>query len=452
MRLTRTAFASAIRKGLGRALLYATQYGIDAVNDIVLDACLHNLSYDRQCEPSRAWWLFCFFKDTRYYDAFRASLIKALDTETETYDLDQMCDLLKEMAADGDKVAKQALYHYVKKQAAMPGSDEIGIDTWIELEGAKGLIALARLFGRRLQKDPKDSPYQYYFGTDKSERSLKQSLFNAAQQYPYVGVYWSYLKRSGAFKPPLTPARWKIIRKNRRRITRKHHTFSGIVNDAQNGVGEYPGHYVSFGQYATARELEKIHTLLIAEPDNDIRMRLLWVFRRARLPHVDKKILLWANGTHEGLRAAAISALAQVSDRRIRRLAIAKVKAGEILGADNEAIDLFLNCYRRGDAELIANALCSARPEAGEAHCLGFSITGLAERYHDDALKNALRWTYENNPCTNCRYLIITELDRIGRLDARMINECRYDASEETRTYAGKKSIPDCGEERGSGT
>jgi hypothetical protein len=59
--LSRDEFGDALAKGLGRALLYVKTYGLDRVKDLVLHACLHDLSYDAQIEGSRAKWLFAMF-------------------------------------------------------------------------------------------------------------------------------------------------------------------------------------------------------------------------------------------------------------------------------------------------------------------------------------------------------------------------------------------------------
>lgn len=61
MPLSRVEFASALRKGLGRAWLQVASFGLDNVVDLVLDACLRDQSYDPQCESSRAGWLFGMF-------------------------------------------------------------------------------------------------------------------------------------------------------------------------------------------------------------------------------------------------------------------------------------------------------------------------------------------------------------------------------------------------------
>jgi hypothetical protein len=52
--LSRAEFADAIAKGLGRTFLYVKNYGLDNVKDLVLAACLDDLSYDPQIETSRA--------------------------------------------------------------------------------------------------------------------------------------------------------------------------------------------------------------------------------------------------------------------------------------------------------------------------------------------------------------------------------------------------------------
>ncbi|HML75648.1 MAG TPA: hypothetical protein PKB02_14250 [Anaerohalosphaeraceae bacterium] len=439
-RLTSKQFALALRKGQGRALLHANQYGIDDVKDVVLNACLHNQVYDPQCEGGRESWIFRMFKDTSHYGTFRESLLNAIIQPNESDALDQICGLMKEMAAQGDPIAKKALWRVVKKQVQKESPEQIGIEEWIELEGAQGLIDLARLFGRRLQKYPESWPYDYYFSKNQADQDLKKDLFNAARQEPAVKLYWNYLRKRGVFKPPLTKTQKKEMQKKRRWLVRRDYPIANIIRNARNGVGDYPGHYTLFARYATAKELLKIYALLMGESDEAICMRLLWVFRNAAMPRLDKKILLWANGSREGLRAAAIGALSQLSDRRIHKLAQAKAASGEILGADNEALDLFLNNYHRGDGALISHAVHSVKASTEEMHCLGYSIVNLAKRHKDAGLEEALRWTYENTPCMNCRYDAIVQLDRIGRLDAAIINECLYDASEEIRTFATEKS------------
>lgn len=50
-------FATALEKGFGRVYQYIKQNGDELIRDQLLNACLINQTYDRQCEESRAEWL-----------------------------------------------------------------------------------------------------------------------------------------------------------------------------------------------------------------------------------------------------------------------------------------------------------------------------------------------------------------------------------------------------------
>ena len=104
-RLTKKDFADALKKGLGRASLHVSKYGLPGVEDWVLNACIHNQVYDTQCEDGRATWLFKMIRNKPEYPNLRHSILMALESETDGDDLNQLCDLAKEMAINGDKEA-----------------------------------------------------------------------------------------------------------------------------------------------------------------------------------------------------------------------------------------------------------------------------------------------------------------------------------------------------------
>jgi hypothetical protein len=89
--------------GQGRAPLHVQKYGIGDVADLVLETSLHDLSYDPQCEDSRAKWLHEMFHGTSEYKRFASAILAALAAETETWDLQQLFELAAEMAARGKK-------------------------------------------------------------------------------------------------------------------------------------------------------------------------------------------------------------------------------------------------------------------------------------------------------------------------------------------------------------
>ena len=102
-RLERSEFATALKKGLGRAARHVSLYGMDDVVDLVLDACLHDQRYDAQAEPDRVGWLFPMFAESDQYPIFQEAILKHAKMETKTWDALQLLGLAKEMAARGDE-------------------------------------------------------------------------------------------------------------------------------------------------------------------------------------------------------------------------------------------------------------------------------------------------------------------------------------------------------------
>jgi hypothetical protein len=193
--LSKEEFASALKKGLGRAWLYVARYKLDNVFDLVLDACLRNQNYDPQCESSRGAWLFEMFGDSPYYSKFREAILNELKTATDTWDLQQLCELVKEMAVRGDIIAHKVLKDFVFDRASYSAPDDwLGVDEWIELKGIDGLLELARIYGQRLISDPNDSPYEFIFSTDETEQHYREALLEYAQKDPAIKAYSEYIE------------------------------------------------------------------------------------------------------------------------------------------------------------------------------------------------------------------------------------------------------------------
>jgi hypothetical protein len=435
-KLTKRKFSDALKKGLGRAFLHVSKYGLKDVADLVLNACLHNQNYDTQCEPSRARWLFRMIHDKPEYPAFQKAILRSLETGTNEADLFQLSHFAGEMAQNGDKVAKRILRKCVLNYAKNPELDGSGTSILIEVYGNTAVLDLAKIYGKRLLKNP-DMKIWYGFYCDKDIQKL---LSDNSSSDLRIKAFWDYLIKSGDLKfqnsKELTQKQIKLNKQKRRREFRTKYPLKKIIEDAQNGIGVNAENYVRFGVFATARELGKIYDLILKEPDNDVRMRLLWIFRRTSLPKYSKKFFDWANGKHKRLRSASIAALAQVSNEKVHTLARAKVKSNQITDADNEAIDLFINNYKSRDAIYIIQALFSVKPNPDDTHALSHSIRELTDIHKDLQLTNALAWVYENTPCTLCREDIVKKLSEFGGLNNSILRECLYDANEDTVAVA----------------
>ena len=164
------------------------------------------------------------------------------------------------------------------------------------------------------------------------------------------------------------------------------------------------------------------------------------MFRRAPLPELDDQILDWASSGNDELVQAAISTLTQISDPRIWELAIRKFTDGQILGSSNNTLGLFLNNYTPGVPDLIIDALSWVTPRNEDSHQLVWDLINLAKKYKDQDLSEALKWGYENTPCTNCRHNVLLQLDSIHALTEQIIYECQFDSDERIRDFAKEKA------------
>jgi hypothetical protein len=439
-RLSRSEFAEALRKGQGRAMLHVIHFGLDEVKDLVLEACLHNQVYDQQLESGRGDWLFDMFRDTSHYPEFCTAILKAIETETNFWDLYQLCQLTRRIAWLGDEEAHQRLRDFVYRNATDVTSeyDWIGIEDLLFLEGAEGILALARIFGKRLMADPDDFVDDSLLHSEAYPEYAK-ILNEYSQEDAAISAYREYLEKRNEQFSSTTPSDKETRKQQYHERVRQDHSLQTILADAHREAGKYPGHYVTFGKHATPEELEKVYACLLNEHYDPTRIRLLWVFRRAKLPRIDDIVLDWANSNNAELRAASLAALSQFSDPRIHQLAKMKAETGQIFGADEDALDLFILNYENGDELLIKNSLDHLRPIPNDAHSLGYSILMLADQHENAALTDLLSWVYENTPCAHCRSRAITWLDRFHQFSDALRFECEYDADKAIREMARRK-------------
>lgn len=433
--LTREEFAAALRKGQGRAFLHVLQYGLDDVADLVLEACIHNQIYDKYFESGRGDWLFSMFENSPRFKTFRDAILNALKTERNPKDLLQLTRLARNIAEQGNMEMRQALGEVVYRVAADPSvQDWIGVWDWLDLEGETGLLELARIFGQRLIADPDDDVYWGLLDRD-DYPSMKAFLDEHYENDTAIKAYRDYLLiRQAELAPVETGAEESKVSRRRKRSS-KEYTLAEILESARSKNEHRSYRYLSFGYQASKEERETIYNQLLVETDPLTLERLLWVFRRRPLPGLDEKIFSWANSSIEGLRSAAIVALAQVSDEHVHALAREKAAAGSLLGADNGALSLFRKNYDPSDADFINQALAALEPGSDDAHSIGSDVIYLANNYKDIQLKQAVLWSYENTPCAFCRLGTIEWLNEYQLLPDELRFECQFDGEWEIQEY-----------------
>jgi hypothetical protein len=442
-RLSKSEFSAAIRRGHGRALLHVNQYGLDEFADIVLHACLKEPSYDRQCESSRAQWLFSMFTGTKEYAWLASEIVSALDTETEQFDLSHFYELLAQMAKNGDKSAGAALRFKVLSQTFALSEYQLGCNEFVSVDGVDAVVELARRYGAELSENPEDN-WQVLddltYGLDILPQ-VETKLQELALTDDAIKRFWNNEKLHKARlaqSPKLSEAeRTDSIRE---RIRRELPTEK-VLSNASAHAGQYPGNYMRFGQHATEAELLTIFQQLLIETDEKIYLRLLWVFRKARLPELHPRIWALASSKNNDVRAAAQAALAQFCDPKVGEFARNKLRALDFSESDTELLELFILNYQSTDENLIIPAL-TGLPEGDEhAHHFGMSILAIGKNNYSPALSAMFEWVYEKNPCTICRQRAVEWLIKTKTITLEIAHECRYDANEDIQNLV-KQLVP----------
>jgi hypothetical protein len=440
-KLDRQEFAVSLQKGLGSALLYTKCYGLTGVDDLVLNACLHDQSWDPQVEGSKAKWLFSMFSDTQYYPIFSEAIIKALKTETEYWDVQQLFELAMEIALAGNELAKVSLRERaldIASQHSNPKDlcqDSLGVCEFIEVYGNQAVLELARIYGQRLLKNSNDwIPGEMWFIDNINDSEQKRMIFENSQTDPIIKVYWDYLNKEKVFEP----IKKRTVPRNKE--FRKEYPLERILRDAKNKEANFPGRYRAFGKFATKEELEIVYSQLLVEKNRAVRLRLLWVFHGTPIPRFNDVILKWADGKDRRLKEASLQVLSQIKDPKIHELARKIFLSGELGGVNTTALRLYMNNYDKEDAELITQVLLSLNPDREDAHNLVWYLTDVAEQNKDIGLAEVLRWGYEITPCSAHRFQVIQRLDDIRQFKGEIIRECLFDSNEDIRKCAKEKT------------
>ena len=115
-KLNHSEFLDALRKGKGRAFIHVCDHGDDGIKDDILNACLHNLSYDSQCEGGRGAWMMDMVKHTKNPDYYYKNIIENFITVTESRDVSQQSDMLTILARQNYPREKELLYEKFNSQ------------------------------------------------------------------------------------------------------------------------------------------------------------------------------------------------------------------------------------------------------------------------------------------------------------------------------------------------
>jgi len=337
-----TQFAHWLRIGIGRPIVHLCERDSQLYRATILDACLHDTVYDRQCEGSRAPYLFDVITATGEPDYYLDHLLAASAPDAlDGDDGAQVVAILGQFAARGDSEARTRLYSVFDANAATERPD--GATEIVEVDGVVGLLAIVG----RLSFDPDDDREAYSFVRDAVERSGEAET-------------WEALRAAVASDPSLTDFYTVVEREceqdENRAMTKNvpEPTTDYATLRARFLAGEQSayGQLLRWVRTATDDELRLAAADVLNEDDPKRLKAYLFLFSKRSFPLDHTRLLALARHPDHFVSHRALMALSHLTHPDIRALGRALLAEGKGNGAR-----LLANNYQQGDFALIERLL-----------------------------------------------------------------------------------------------
>ena len=435
MTLSKAEFVDALKKGKGRALQHLRVHGDAGLEDALLNASIHCLAYDPQSEGDRGGWMMEMLSFCRDPETYYRAVLAHFPESDDGHDIAQMAAMLVILAQRGYPGARDLLYAKLDRQY-LGGSDTAGQhivhfdgQDIVDLDGIDGFLHVAEVIGRRMQSDA-DFRADDYLLTAAGEKhgadNVAAALQRAAKTNSNVSAYVdAIMAQSGSLIPKA---------KANAAPTRERISLAAFLDAPLDAKSKRRSMRWQFARQATADELTSLLQLIAEETDSTRLHHYLGVFNKVDMPELSPPILELARSDDGETRDLAISALARLTDDRVRSLAVELLDQGVL-----KAIELFAKNYVDGDFDRIAAKL-GAPDDDRQIHDIGLDLLGVCRDHPVPASAECLIWIYEHTPCAFCRNSAVDDLLAIDRLPAALALECQQDCYSDTREAVAKAS------------
>ena len=441
-------FKTCMQQGRGGCVLaLKSEKNIEKYKDIVLWGCLHNLSYDTQCEGVRAEYVYhltTFFCDEAY---FVVPIIKAFTSlANEKDDLFQhLSALLSLFAESGNEDALlalqqkyDALFSVLLNKRSFEAYDferddfeRICVSLLHQCKENINLKVIGDL-GRLFRENPHyDCDYFDWFCFCLKKRlgkdGLEVFLNDHSQKSENIKCFYeSYLqlkKATGNKRPTTNLAKAPSVEE--------------IKNEIASTGRIAPISRVRFSRHADEKMRKELAEEIVAEVELDKKAELLSLFYGNNFPLSHEIIFEYANSTHERLRDTALIALTNCESKIARNYALSLLQSETHKAL---ALKTLLQNYAPQDKELLLSAFYALEVEyEGECdwHGIGYKILDVYAN-GKELPKEFLLYIYNTTLCSCCRFTAVRELDKRQWLTTDIIEECRYDSNKNITEYINR--------------
>ena len=420
---------------------------IEKYKDIVLWGCLHNLSYDAQCEGTRAYYIYkltSYFKDDNY---FLTPTIEAFEKlPYHSYWLfSHLCELLRNFAENGHDVAKDALqskYNYLlsvllhKRRFGRYDFERDNFEriclAMYSIGGIEGLLKIADDMGRLFKENPHYTGDDFDWFCSTMDHEIGEKMLNAilkreSKKSENVRCFYeSYLKSIEETR--------KIIKK-----TIRVPSTEEIKNEVISYGKLSPASRVRFSRRAENEEKMKIAEEAIAETNLNVKAELLSVFafRDENFPLSHEIIIEYSKTSHERLSEVALDVLTNCQSDVARKYAIELLREQK---HQSYALQMLLCNYSPSIKALVLSELYKLKvnyKNDSDWHGIGSKILNACDR-NIRLPKEFYIYIYNTTLCSCCREYSVRALSKCRLLTRDIIEECRYDSNYDISRFVNR--------------
>ena len=423
--------------GLGRcAIELSTTENIKKYKDIVLWGCLHNLSYDKLFEGTRAYYVYKlteFFQDEIFFLRTLAEKFSSFSFYVNSDIFAHCCELLCCFAEFGNDFAEQILK---KKYADLKAFliEEPNNEKWekasVNFENLS--IFLDSLYGFpffcKICKDMgklflhnKTADFSWFYSNAESKFGKKrvQTFLKkkAAKEEEYAVFYntacWG--NNNLALKEEIAE---KLIEK--------------VIKTTDSLKNRCRLRYTK-----NSTQCKFLAEMIKSTSDENRKAELLQCFCE-ECPIENEELIRYYQKGSVALKRESLRILSERRGSGLREFAIGVLQEDCING---NAVCLLLNNYLPGDEKILFSALTKLKIDYKDRENWhgAFSAVMVADLKKIPVPKEVYYFIYENSLCSFCRQGALRRLARKRWITEDVLNECLYDSDYEIRSWAEKR-------------
>lgn len=458
-------FRRAMSNGHGRTWLHISKHGAAGIEDQLTRALLHSLAFDTQCEGDRGPWVMAMVDESRtgttLYRKFIQCVHDAPDDDYDYWHISQRGTVLAELAKRGVADARISLDRLFVENRTKHPNELLGALDIIEVDGVQGLLQVCSALGHEAVERNADAIDDWCLNVFDEDRNEGDGLkiLEAKRGVDlgidrFLSVREAEKTRREAAKQakqerPLHPKAAPVIQ-SYTDIPRAYHQLPADeiikwVENAPQQEGQHPstvegrGWLRGWGIRASESALTQVLEAL-DHTDSSIEIRrYLTVFSRRSMPLLSDRVVALAESDDEHVRSRAYAALKNVTDPRIRAVALRSMTP-ELIGSGS--LELFQSSYEPGDHAAIEQALF-VPDDVGELHSLIFDLADICSHTKLRECLTLMLFVYEYSPCGNCRGKVVDAMVDLDIAPDWLADECRFDAMNDIRVKFGGPNLED---------